>query len=166
MLPISEQLIFGLNLVLRKVFKRKIKPYIPNFKTAFEHVCIHTGGRAVIDEIEKQLKLGDAIAEPSRATLFRFGNTSSSSIWYILAYMESIRGVKKGDRVWQLGFGSGFKCNSAVWKSLRNNKEVHHAWDDFDVEEMRSHLASLPNHHHQAPKNVNGQAPSENKKDS
>ena len=42
-LPISEQLIFGVNLLLRKVFRRKIKPYIPDFKTAFEHVCIHTG---------------------------------------------------------------------------------------------------------------------------
>ena len=42
-LPISEQLIFGVNLLLRKVFRRKVKPYIPDFKTAFEHVCIHTG---------------------------------------------------------------------------------------------------------------------------
>jgi len=70
-LPFSEQFIFIANLILRKVFRRKMKPYIPDFKTAFEHVCIHTGGRAVIDEIEKQLKLGDAIAEPSRATLYR-----------------------------------------------------------------------------------------------
>ena len=54
--------------------------YIPDFKTAFDRVCIHTGGRAVIDEIEKQLKLTDAMVEPSRATLYRYGNTSSSSI--------------------------------------------------------------------------------------
>eukprot|EP00955_Chlamydomonas_euryale_P109463 365937-Chlamydomonas_euryale.AAC.4 len=64
-----------------QVFGRKMKPYIPDFKTAFEHVCIHTGGRAVIDEIERQLRLGDEIAEPSRATLYRYGNISSSSIW-------------------------------------------------------------------------------------
>ncbi|KAJ0041095.1 hypothetical protein Pint_27504 [Pistacia integerrima] len=26
----------------------KIKPYIPDFKLAFEHFCIHAGGRAVL----------------------------------------------------------------------------------------------------------------------
>ena len=26
-----------------QVFGRKLKPYIPDFKTAFDHVCIHTG---------------------------------------------------------------------------------------------------------------------------
>lgn len=41
---------------------------------------------------------------------------------YVLAYLESVRGVRRGDRVWQMGFGSGFKCNSAVWKALRKNK--------------------------------------------
>jgi hypothetical protein len=34
---------------------------------------------------------------------------------YVLAYIESFRGVRAGQKVWQLGFGSGFKVNSAVW---------------------------------------------------
>lgn len=81
-LPISEQLLFIANLVMRKVFRKKgLKPYIPDFKLAFDRVCIHTGGRAVIDEIEKQLRLTSEMVEPSRATLYQFGNTSSSSIW-------------------------------------------------------------------------------------
>ena len=27
--------------------------------------------------------------------------------------------MHKYDRVWQLAFGSGFKCNSAVWRAVR-----------------------------------------------
>ncbi len=100
----------------------------------------------MIDEIERQLRLGDEVVEPSRAVLYRYGNVSSSSIWYVLAYMESMRGIKRGDRVWQLGFGSGFKCNSAVWRALRGINETHGTWADFNVQEMRDHLNSLPNH--------------------
>lgn len=73
----------------------------------------------MLDELQRNLKLSDKNLEASRAVLHRFGNTSSSSIWYELAYLEAKGKVKRGDRVWQLSFGSGFKCNSVVWKSLR-----------------------------------------------
>lgn len=65
---------------------------------------------------------------------------------YVLAYIESFGGLKRGEKIWQMGFGSGFKCNSAVWKANRRIKDQHDAWAGFDVDEMRAHLASLPNH--------------------
>lgn len=40
----------------------------------------------------------------------------------MLAYIESFRGVARGEKVWQLGFGSGFKVNSAVWVANKRNK--------------------------------------------
>ncbi|KAJ7979753.1 3-ketoacyl-CoA synthase [Quillaja saponaria] len=132
-LPISEQLKFVANYVGRKILKRKIKPYIPDFKLAFEHFCIHAGGRGVQDEIEKNLELNEWHMEPSRMTLNRFGNTSSSSIWYELAYSEAKGRMKKGDRAWQIAFGSGFKCNSAVWRALKTidpTKEKKNPWID------------------------------------
>ncbi|XP_078429843.1 3-ketoacyl-CoA synthase 11-like [Wolffia australiana] len=140
-LPMSEQLLFLGSLVARKLFKMNIKPYIPDFKLAFEHFCIHAGGRAVLDELEKSLQLSEWHMEPSRMTLYRFGNTSSSSLWYELAYTEAKGRIRRGDRTWQIAFGSGFKCNSAVWKALRTvdpAKEKQNPWldeiDKFPVE--------------------------------
>ncbi|KAJ0257387.1 3-ketoacyl-CoA synthase 4 [Hirschfeldia incana] len=130
-LPISEQILFFTTLVVKKLFNGKVKPYIPDFKLAFEHFCIHAGGRAVIDELEKNLQLSPVHVEASRMTLHRFGNTSSSSIWYELAYIEAKGRMRRGNRVWQIAFGSGFKCNSAVWEALRNVKPSKNSpWED------------------------------------
>merc|ERR1719456_1586632 len=101
--------------------------------TAFEWVCVHTGGRAVIDAIENNLSLPKHVLEPSRLSLYKYGNVSSASIWYELQLIaehgnmcglkrgedgtlpppaEQNRRLRKGDRIWQIAFGSGFKCNS------------------------------------------------------
>ncbi|CAL4889292.1 unnamed protein product [Urochloa decumbens] len=132
-LPVSEQLLFMATLAARKLLgMRKVRPYIPDFKLAFEHFCIHAGGRAVLDELESNLALTDWHMEPSRMTLHRFGNTSSSSLWYELAYSEAKGRIRRRDRVWQIAFGSGFKCNSAVWRALRsvNPAEETNPWMD------------------------------------
>lgn len=72
----------------------KIKGYIPDFKLAFEHFCIHTGGRGVIEEIEKQLQLAPDNVQPSKDTLFRYGNTSSSSIWSVLGALTAVMATR------------------------------------------------------------------------
>ncbi|XAR69566.1 Very-long-chain 3-oxoacyl-CoA synthase [Bertholletia excelsa] len=115
-LPVSEQFHFFTSLI----FKNKLsKPYIPNYKLAFEHVCILSTSKKVLDEIQRNLELSEDYMEASRRTLERFGNTSSSSVWYELAYLETNGKIKRGDRVCQIAFGSGFKCNTVVWKAIR-----------------------------------------------
>ncbi|CAH2051610.1 unnamed protein product [Thlaspi arvense] len=129
-LPVSEKLLFFRTYMRKKFFDDKIKHYVPNYKRAIDHFCIHPGGRALIDELEKNLGLSPMDVEPSRSTLHRFGNTSSSSIWYELAYTEAKCRMKKGNKVWQIALGSGFKCNSAVWVALSNVKSsVKSPWE-------------------------------------
>ena len=90
---------------------------MPLIKCYFDHFCFHTGGKAVIDEMQKLFKLDNQLIAASKAALYRYGNTSSASIWYELAYHESHQ-VSKNDVVWMITFGSGFKCNSMVLKAL------------------------------------------------
>ncbi|XP_050216417.1 3-ketoacyl-CoA synthase 10 [Mercurialis annua] len=146
-LPFSEQLIFFASLVWRHLFGKKngsshlSKPYIPDYKLAFEHFCVHGTSKIVLDEIQRNLELSDKNMEASRMTLHRFGNISSSSIWYELAYLEAKERVKSGDRVWQIAYGSGFKCNTLVWKSIRRvRKPSRNPWlhciDRYPVQQL------------------------------
>ena len=42
-------------------------------------------------------------------------------------------GVRKGERILQMGFGSGFKCAAAYWRALRDVTELHPAWEAYDT---------------------------------
>lgn len=88
-MPLSEQLKYAGNAALRMAARRNkslaaalpptwLKSYTPDFAKAFDFFCIHTGGRGIIDGLEKEMQLSREAVEPSRASLYRFGNTSST----------------------------------------------------------------------------------------
>ncbi|KAJ0806596.1 putative FAE1/Type III polyketide synthase-like protein [Helianthus annuus] len=124
-LPIKEKLMYIINYIVKK-------SYIPNYSNAVEHFIPHVGGRPVLDQLQKTLGFSEDDVEASRMTLYRYGNTSSSSIWYALAYVEAKGRVKKGDRVWQIAFGSGFKCSSVIWCAMKSvdYKDGTNPWID------------------------------------
>ena len=67
-LPLTEQLKFLRSIVLHRVLRvRGVRPYIPDFRRAFEHFCVHAGGRAVLEEVQRSLGLDDADMEIGRA---------------------------------------------------------------------------------------------------
>ncbi|GMH30930.1 hypothetical protein Nepgr_032773 [Nepenthes gracilis] len=142
-LPTFDLLRFATNYAIRKLQMKKIKPYIPNFRGAVDHFYSHVGGKPVLDELQRNLSLSEIDMEPSRMTLYRFGNTSSSSIWYELAYGEAKGRIKAGDRLWQIAFGSGFKCSSAIWRAIRAiDREDQNPWSD-EIDDFPVHLNNL-----------------------
>jgi 3-ketoacyl-CoA synthase len=133
-MPVAELARAGANAFRRRVLKHKaLAPYSPRFAAAFRHFGVHPGGKTVLDGVGRSLGLSDYDMEPSRMSLYRFGNTSSSGVWYAMAYKEAKRRLKRGDRVWQIALGSGFKCSLVVWKVLRDIEPApgFNPWLDF-----------------------------------
>lgn len=69
---------------------------------------LHAGGRGVIEGLGKQLELSNTLLEPSFASLYWYGNTSSASVWYALSFIETARSLARGDIVWQVTFANAF----------------------------------------------------------
>ncbi|XP_011026331.1 PREDICTED: 3-ketoacyl-CoA synthase 11-like [Populus euphratica] len=86
--------------------------------------------------------------EASRMTLYWFDNAASSSVWSGLAYAKAKGRIKKGGRVWQISFGSGFMCNSLIMKATRAvDRDEKNPWsgeiDEFPVD-LKSTEGGIP----------------------
>ncbi|GAV89843.1 FAE1_CUT1_RppA domain-containing protein/ACP_syn_III_C domain-containing protein [Cephalotus follicularis] len=130
-LPIREQILYVTNYIIRRFALTKVDSYVPNFKNAFDHIITQVGSKPLLDEVKRNLDLTESDIEASRMTLYTFGNTSSSSVWYGLAYGEAKGKFKRGDRVWQIAFGAGFMCTSVIWRAMKTvDKEKNNPWSD------------------------------------
>jgi len=113
--------------ILRK-WCATVPKFTPSFGKCLDHVLIHAGGAKVLEGIGRELQLSDHTLAPSYSVLWNYGNVSSSTTWYTLSNIESLRGVEKGDTIMQVGVGSGVKCGVNLWKAKRDVHEVHDAW--------------------------------------
>ncbi|MFT4901032.1 MAG: putative naringenin-chalcone synthase [Lentimonas sp.] len=76
---------------------------------AGERIANHTGGRDVIDALEQVLP---SQLSPSRATLKRYGNTSSPSV--LITLQDMLEPATKPKNLWLTSFGAGFAAHSVT----------------------------------------------------
>ncbi|XP_010248462.2 PREDICTED: 3-ketoacyl-CoA synthase 6-like [Nelumbo nucifera] len=120
-LPIKEKLRYTLYVLKKRLMINQSGDiYVPNFRSVIQHFCLPVSGIPFIRRIGSGLKLTEREMEAAIMTFHRFGNQSSAAMWYELGYMEAKEMVKQGDKVWQLGLGTGWKAASVVWECLRD----------------------------------------------
>ncbi|KAL6659844.1 hypothetical protein ACP70R_002673 [Stipagrostis hirtigluma subsp. patula] len=106
----------------------------PSFRTAAEHFCLPTTWGPMIRRLGRGLGLAEKEMEAALMAFHRFGNQSAATLWYQLAYLEAKGMVRKGNRVWQLGVGTGLKVNSVMWERVAADEDDdivgHGPWMD------------------------------------
>lgn len=100
-----------------------------NLKAGINHFCIPPTESAVINRVGEGLGLNEYDLEPVRMALYRFGNTSSGGLWYVLGYMEAKKRLKKGNKILMISFGAGYECNNCVWEVMRDLDDSN-VWKD------------------------------------
>ncbi|KAK2956280.1 putative 3-ketoacyl-CoA synthase 9 [Blattamonas nauphoetae] len=120
----QDQLLMTLNRMLSLFSNapQRKKRYTINFTKYINHFCIHAGGLKLIADIKHNLHLNDEQISPPLSTLFRYGLLSGSSQWYQLALLERKKKINRGDKIWQLSYGSGFVVVSATWLALKGSE--------------------------------------------
>lgn len=68
-LPYSEQFYYGLNMIAKYFLGKRVQKYTPDFRTAFDHFCLHAGGRAVVEGLSRTLSLSEEKRSPTINTL-------------------------------------------------------------------------------------------------
>lgn len=56
----------------------------------------------MLEGLGKNLNLSEYTLKPSYDVLYYYGNVSSSTTWYTLSNIETLRGVRKGDKIMQV----------------------------------------------------------------
>ncbi|KAI8476033.1 MAG: FAE1/Type III polyketide synthase-like protein-domain-containing protein [Monoraphidium minutum] len=136
---------YGLDMLAAATGGARLPQWQPDWTQCADKFLIHAGGYAILQAVKKGMRLPADKMMPSFVSLRDYGNTSSASTWYTLAYVESCEGVGAGERVMQIGVGGGMKAGVAVWRALRRVRDAHPAW---------AHLGGAPQRERDLPRPI------------
>lgn len=94
-----------------------LDPVMEQFGLTLEEInlwAVHPGGRAILDKVERTLKLTDNTLESSRKILSRYGNMSSATILFVLKEILQQSPVRPESRTLAMAFGPGLTLESAL----------------------------------------------------
>jgi 3-ketoacyl-CoA synthase len=81
---------------------------VPRWQENVDYFVLHAAGNKILKGIQATLGLTDRQVAHNFDSFNKYGNTSSSSIFYSLRELEATRPLARGDRVVFLAYGSGF----------------------------------------------------------
>lgn len=97
--------------------KKVITTMLNNFdvpERQIAHWILHSGGRKVIDNVQKEMNLSDEQVAHSKRVLKNFGNMSSPTVLFALQETLNHARPKAGDRGVMLAMGPGLALESAL----------------------------------------------------
>ena len=105
---------------LAKILIEKLLFSYHHTKEDISHWILHSGGRKVIDSVQREMLLTDEQVTPSKCILRNFGNMSSPTVLFVLEETMSGRNgtaaPKAGDTGVMLAMGPGLAIEGALLK--------------------------------------------------
>jgi predicted naringenin-chalcone synthase len=83
-----------------------------------KHWALHPGGRAILDAMERGLKLSADMMKPSREVLRKYGNMSSASILFVLKEILDAGVIVKDEYCCAVAFGPGLTMETALLRGI------------------------------------------------
>jgi predicted naringenin-chalcone synthase len=83
-----------------------------------KHWALHPGGRAILDALQRGLKLSEEQMHPSRKVLKNYGNMSSASILFVLKEIIDSQFVKPDEYCCAVAFGPGLTMEVALLQGV------------------------------------------------
>lgn len=102
--------------IIRRNLPELTGPLISKFNLTPDDIAlwaIHPGGRAILDKLQQDLRLGDAQIQPSREVLAEYGNMSSATILFVLMRILS-HPPGHGAVILPMAFGPGLTIETGL----------------------------------------------------